>query len=94
MTELNSGIGCVNCGESLNSETRRCPYCGQLQPTPLIDGGIAVGGVFLVLVSVPLGAFTEGLTAIAGYGGVFIGIAMILGAATRYIDIQSDRKRS
>jgi hypothetical protein len=93
MIESSSRIGCINCGESLSPETRRCPHCGELQPTPLIDGGIAVGGVFLALVSIPLGAFTEGLIAIAGYGGAFIGVAMILGAVTRYIDIQSDRKR-
>lgn len=93
MSELNSGIGCINCEEPIGAETRRCPHCGELQPTPLIDGGIAVAGVFLALIGIPLAGFSEGLTAIAGYGGVFIGVAMIVGAVARYIDLQNDRKR-
>ncbi|ESS11035.1 MAG: hypothetical protein A07HR60_02180 [uncultured archaeon A07HR60] len=91
VSESHSGVVCVNCREGVAAGARRCPHCGELQPSPLIDGGIAVGGVFLVLIGIPLGGFAEGFPAIAGYGGVLIGIALVVGAVTHYLDAQNER---
>lgn len=93
MTESNGGVVCASCRKAIGVDIRRCPHCGGLQPTPLIDGGIAAGGVFLTLIAIPLGGFSEGVPAIAGYGGVLVGIALVVGAVSRYIDTQNDRNR-
>lgn len=93
VSESHSGVVCISCREGIGAGARRCPHCGELQPSPLIDGGIAVAGIFMLLIGVPLGGFSAGLPAIAGYGGVLVGIAMIVGAVTHYLDTQSKRNR-
>ncbi|WP_058365307.1 zinc ribbon domain-containing protein [Haloparvum sedimenti] len=88
-----STVVCINCEEAISADARICPHCGELQPSPLLAALLAVIGVFAILVGFPVAAFTVGLVRWAGFAGVLVGIGLVFGGYTSYIDAQAQRSR-
>lgn len=87
-----STVRCVACGEAISEDTRVCPHCGELQPTPLIAMGMAVAGVFMILLGLPLGAFSFGLSRWIGFAMTLVGMGLAFGGYTSYLDAQRARR--
>lgn len=86
-------VQCLNCGEPMSEDARRCPNCGELQPSPMLAVLLGFVGVFGILVGVLLSAFTLGLSRMLGLAMVLVGFALIVGGYTSYLDAQAQRRR-
>lgn len=86
-------VRCLSCGEPLHEDARRCPNCGEFQPSPILALLLGFIGVFGILVGGLLGAFTLGLSRMLGLSMVLVGVALIVGGYTSYLDAQAQRRR-
>jgi len=86
-------VHCVECREPIPKDARFCPHCETLQPSPLLDVGVVVTGVFAFVFGVILTVMTIGTTRLAGFTLVVLGFGLSVGGYTRYIDRQAGRRR-
>jgi len=85
-------VYCVDCGEPIPSDARICPHCETVQPSPLVDVGLGVAGVFSFVFGVILALMTLGTTRLLGFTMIVLGFGLAVGAYTRHIDRQADRR--
>lgn len=86
-------VHCLSCGEPLSEDARLCPNCGELQPSPMLALLLGFVGIFGILIGVVLGAFTLGLSRMFGLSMVLVGVALVVGGYTSYLDAQAQRRR-
>ncbi|MWV63637.1 zinc ribbon domain-containing protein [Halorubrum sp. JWXQ-INN 858] len=84
-------VRCVDCREPVPTDARICPHCRAVQPSPLLDVGLVVGGVFCVLFGVILAVMTVGASRLVGFTLLMLGFGLSVGGYTRYLDRQSSR---
>ncbi len=85
-------VHCVQCREPVPSDARICPHCEAVQPSPLVDVGIAVSGVFAFVFGVILALMTLGTTRLIGFTLLVLGFGLAVGGYTRHIDRQAGRR--
>ena len=82
-------VRCVDCREPIASDARVCPHCEAVQPSPLVDVGVAVAGVFAFAFGLLLAMLTVGTTRLAGFLLLVVGFGLAVGGYTRYLDRQA-----
>lgn len=85
-------VRCVECREPISDDTRVCPHCDAVQPSPLLDVAIVVAGVFAVVFGAILALMTLGTTRLAGFVLLVLGFGLAVGGYTRHIDRQAGRR--
>ncbi len=85
-------VYCVECREPIADDTRVCPHCDAVQPSPLLDVGIVVAGVFAFVFGAILALMTLGTTRLAGFTLLVLGFGLAVGGYTRHIDRQAGRR--
>ncbi len=85
-------VHCVDCGEPIPSDARICPHCEAVQPSPLVDVGVAVAGVFSFVFGAILALMTLGTTRLLGFTMIVLGFGLAVGGYTRHIDRQAGRR--
>lgn len=85
-------VYCIDCGEPVPSDARICPHCETVQPSPLVDVGLSVGGVFSIVFGAVLALMTLGTTRLLGFTMIVVGFALTVGGYTRHIDRQAGRR--
>ena len=85
-------IRCVDCREPISSDSRVCPHCETVQPSPLVDAGIVVAGVFAFVFGVVLALMTVGTTRLVGFLLLVVGFGLAVGGYTRHIDRTAARR--
>ncbi|WP_049906562.1 zinc ribbon domain-containing protein [Halorubrum aidingense] len=85
-------VYCVDCGEPVPSDARICPHCEAVQPSPLVDVGVAVAGVFSFVFGAVLALMTLGTTRMLGFVLIVLGFGLAVGGYTRHIDRQAGRR--
>lgn len=85
-------VHCIDCGEPIPSDARICPHCETVQPSPLVDVGLAVTGVFVFVFGAILALMTLGGTRLLGFTMIVLGFGLAVGGYTRHIDRQSGRR--
>ena len=85
-------VHCVDCGEPIPSDARICPHCETVQPSPLVDVGLAVAGVFIFVFGVILALMTLGPSRLFGFTLIVLGFGLAVGGYTRHIDRQAGRR--
>jgi hypothetical protein len=79
-------VHCVECREPISADARICPHCRTIQPSPLLDVGVVVAGVFALLFGVVLAVMTVGTSRLLGFVLLVVGFGLAVGGYTRYID--------
>ena len=82
-------VHCVECREPIGGDARVCPHCRAIQPSPLLDVGVVVAGVFALLFGVVLAVMTAGTSRLIGLTLLFVGFGLAAGGYTRYVDRQA-----
>jgi hypothetical protein len=85
-------VHCVDCREPIPSDAQICPHCETVQPSPLLDVGVVVAGVFAFVFGVILALMTLGTTRMLGLGLIVVGFGLAVGGYTRYVDRQAGRR--
>lgn len=85
-------VRCVECREPIAKHARICPHCEAVQPSPLVDVGIVVAGVFAVLFGAVLALMTLGVSRLVGFVCLVVGVGLAVGGYTRYLDRQAVRR--
>lgn len=85
-------VRCIDCREPIPSDARICPHCNSVQPSPLLDVGLVVIGVFALLFGVILAMMTLGTSRLLGFTLIMLGFGLATGGYTRYIDRQAERR--
>lgn len=85
-------VHCVECREPLPTDARICPHCEAVQPSPLVDVGIAVAGVFSFVFGAILALMTIGTTRLLGFLLIVVGFGLAVGGYTRHVDRQAGRR--
>ncbi|WP_418281560.1 zinc ribbon domain-containing protein [Halorubrum sp. DTA98] len=85
-------VRCIDCREPISSDARICPHCNTVQPSPLLDAGLVVAGVFAFLFGVILAVMTLGTSRLIGFTLVMLGAGLTAGGYTRYVDRQAERR--
>ena len=85
-------VHCVECREPVPANARICPHCEAVQPSPLVDVGIAVAGVFSFVFGAILALMTIGTTRLLGFILIVVGFGLAVGGYTRHIDRQAGRR--
>jgi uncharacterized membrane protein len=85
-------VYCVDCGEPVPSDARICPHCEAVQPSPLVDVGVAVAGVFSFVFGAILALMTLGTTRMLGFVLIVLGFGLAVGGYTRHVDRQAGRR--
>jgi len=82
-------VHCVECREPIPTDARICPHCRAIQPSPLLDVGVVVAGVFALLFGVVLAVMTVGTSRLLGFVLLVVGFGLAVGGYTRYLDRQA-----
>ena len=85
-------VNCVDCREPISSDARICPHCEAVQPSPLLDVGVVVAGVFAFVFGGLLALMTLGTTRLIGFVLIVAGFGLAVGGYTRHIDRQAGRR--
>ncbi|GAA0516605.1 hypothetical protein SAMN04488066_11837 [Halorubrum aquaticum] len=85
-------VHCVDCREPIPGDARVCPHCRALQPSPLVDVGIVVSGVFAFVFGAILALMTIGTTRLAGFLLLVVGFGLAVGGYTRHVDRTAERR--
>ena len=85
-------VRCIDCREPIPSDARICPHCNSVQPSPLLDVGLVVVGVFAFLFGVILAVMTLGVSRLLGFALIMLGFGLTAGGYTRHIDRQAERR--
>ena len=82
-------VRCIECREPISVDARICPHCRTIQPSPLLDVGVVVAGVFALLFGVVLAVMTVGTSRLVGFVLLVVGFGLAVGGYTRYVDRQA-----
>ncbi|MBP1922256.1 hypothetical protein J2751_001262 [Halorubrum alkaliphilum] len=85
-------VRCVECREPIPDDTRVCPHCDAVQPSPLLDVATVVAGVFAFVFGAILALMTLGTTRLAGFMLLVVGFGLGVGGYTRHIDRRAGRR--
>lgn len=85
-------IHCVDCREPIPGDARICPHCEAVQPSPLVDVGVVVTGVFAFAFGLLLAMLTVGTSRLVGFLLLVVGFGLGVGGYTRHVDRQAGRR--
>ncbi|OYR53634.1 zinc ribbon domain-containing protein [Halorubrum halodurans] len=85
-------VRCVECREPVPGDARICPHCEAVQPSPLVDAGIVVAGVFAFVFGAILALMTIGTTRLVGFLLLVVGFGLAVGGYTRHLDRRATRR--
>jgi hypothetical protein len=85
-------VHCVDCREPIASDARVCPHCEAVQPSPLVDVGVVVVGVFAFAFGLLLAMLTIGTSRLLGFLLLVVGFGLAVGGYTRHVDRQASRR--
>lgn len=84
---------CSSCGEPVPRQSKVCPHCGSIQPSHLLLFGLIGIGFFVLLFGGLIALFSVGLEQLFGFLIAVVGLAMMFGGYTSYLDRTAGRDR-